>query len=109
MTEKRFRIYLCAGLHCTPAGRATLQRTLEHALWQYGLDQEVELRSSSCLNRCAFAPNLTIWPGPFRYAQLTPADITRIVIEHLRDGYAIEELIWHEPASSSPRHQGSDQ
>jgi (2Fe-2S) ferredoxin len=96
MNEARFRIYVCAGLHCTPAGRAALLRALEDALWEYQLDRDVEIRSSSCLNRCELAPNMTVWPGPVRYAQLTPADVRRVVREHLRDGAIIEELLFQE-------------
>jgi (2Fe-2S) ferredoxin len=94
--EKRYRIYLCAGLHCTPGGRAALLKTLEHALWEHALDNDTEIRSSSCLNRCEYAPNMTIWPGPIRYAALTPEAIRQIVVQHLRDGVVVEELLFRE-------------
>jgi (2Fe-2S) ferredoxin len=94
MEEKKYRIYVCAGLHCTPAGRERLLRALEDALWEYGLDADVELRASSCLNRCDFAPNVTVWPGPVRYSRLTPGDMRRIVAQHLRDGQVVEELLF---------------
>lgn len=98
MSDKRFRVYVCAGLHCTPAGRDALLRRLEQELWDHRLDSDVEIRPSSCLNRCAFAPNMTVWPGPVRYVALTPDDIARIVVEHLRDGAVVESLLYQEPA-----------
>lgn len=97
MEEKKYRIYLCAGLHCTPSGRAALLKALEQALWEQQLGDDVEIRSSSCLNRCTFAPNMTIWPGPFRYAALTPSDIQRIVVQHIGAGEAVDALLFREP------------
>ncbi len=96
MEEKKYRIYLCAGLHCTPSGRAALLKVLEQTLWDQQLDHDVEIRSSSCLNRCAFAPNMTIWPGPFRYFALTPIDVQRIVMQHIGTGEAVDELLFRE-------------
>lgn len=96
MTEKRFRIYLCAGMHCTPRGRDALLRVLEDALWNSSIDTEVEIRSSSCLNRCAFGPNMTIWPGPVRYSDLTATKIRQIVAEHLVAGTVVETLVYQE-------------
>lgn len=91
--EARFRIYLCAGPHCTIHGRAAIERALEAALWDARLTDAVELRASGCQSRCDFAPNLTIWPGPFHYQRLTPETIRRIVAEHLVQGRPVEDLL----------------
>jgi (2Fe-2S) ferredoxin len=96
MQEKRFRIYLCAGMHCTPRGRDALLRVLEDALWANAIDGDVEIRSSSCLNRCNFGPNITIWTGPARYSDLTAAKIRQIVVEHLVAGVPVEGLLYRE-------------
>lgn len=96
MTEKRFRIYLCAGMHCTPRGRDALLRVLEDALWTSDMTSEVEIRSSSCLNRCDFGPNMTIWPGPVRYSGLTAAKIRQIVADHLVGGVVVEALVYQD-------------
>lgn len=88
-----FRMYVCAGLHCTPAGRRQLLQALEAALWDLDLTSQVEIRESSCLNRCTLAPNVTVWPGPFRYTQLTPEHMRRIVAEHIGKGQPVAELL----------------
>ncbi|MDZ4718506.1 MAG: (2Fe-2S) ferredoxin domain-containing protein [Roseiflexaceae bacterium] len=96
MEEKRFRLYLCAGMHCTPRGRDALLRVLEDALWASGIGSDVEIRSSSCLNRCAIGPNMTIWPGPVRYYDLTAAKIRQIVTDHLVGGVAVEAFLYRD-------------
>ena len=81
--EKKFRMYLCGGATCTPKGRDALLSALEDELWAWELDSEVDLRVSSCQDRCDYAPNMTIWPGPYHYSLLTPDAIKRIVEQHL--------------------------
>ena len=96
--EKRYRIYLCGGPNCTASGRDQLLKTLEDELWAWQLDDEVEVRVSACQDRCDFAPNITIWPGPFRYSNLTPEAIVRIVEQHLLNGQPVRELLFHQPS-----------
>jgi (2Fe-2S) ferredoxin len=83
--ERRFRLYLCAAIHCSAAGRAAVHRALAQQIAAAGLGDAVELRDSGCQNRCEDAPNLTVWPGPVRYRRLRPADVARLVIARLRD------------------------
>lgn len=83
MSDKRYRIYLCGGPNCTPKGRDILLRALEDALWTYQLDAVVDVRVSGCQDRCDFAPNMTVWPGPYHYSQLTPDAVRQIVVQHL--------------------------
>jgi (2Fe-2S) ferredoxin len=84
--ERRFRLYLCAAIHCSAAGRAAVHRALAQQIAEAGLGDAVELRDSGCQNRCEDAPNLTVWPGPVRYRRLRPADVARLVIDQLRGG-----------------------
>jgi (2Fe-2S) ferredoxin len=86
MNERRCRLYLCAAIHCSAAGRAAVHRALVQQIAAAGLDDAVELRDSGCQNRCEDAPNLTAWPGPIRYRRLRPADVARLVIDQLRGG-----------------------
>lgn len=96
MSDKRYRVYLCGGPNCTAGGREQLLRTLEDELWAWQLDGEVEVRVSGCQDRCDFAPNLTVWPGPFHYASLTPEAVARIVEQHLAGGAPVAELLTEE-------------
>lgn len=94
--EKSFRIYLCGGPTCTPKGRDALLRALEDELWACELDSAVDLRVSGCQDRCDYAPNMTIWPGPYHYALLTPEALRRIVEQHLLHGQPVVECLLDE-------------
>jgi NADP-reducing hydrogenase subunit HndC len=96
--EKKYRIYLCGGSSCTPKGRDVLLRTLEDALWAAQLDDLVDVRVSGCQDRCDYAPNVTIWPGPYHYSNLTPAAIEQIVAQHLLKGEPVRAFLLGEQA-----------
>lgn len=95
---QKYRVYLCGGPHCTAAGRSALLKTLEDELWAWQLEQEVEVRISGCQDRCDFAPNLTVWPGPFHYSNLTPEAVAQIVEQHLLKGQPVQQFLQARPA-----------
>ncbi len=98
--EKKYRIYLCGGPNCTASGRDKLLKTLEEELWAWQLDGDVDLRVSGCQDRCDFAPNITVWPGPYHYSSLTTEAIVRIVEQHLLNGQPVQDLL---PGNSARR------
>jgi len=91
--EKKYRIYLCGGPNCTAGGRDKLLKILEDELWAWQLEDDVELRVSGCQDRCDFAPNITIWPGPHHYSNLTAEAIVQIVEQHLLKGQPVHEYL----------------
>jgi (2Fe-2S) ferredoxin len=91
--DKKYRIYLCGGPTCTPKGRDKLLKILEDELWAWQLDGEVDVRVSGCQDRCDYAPNITVWPGPYHYSNLTPEAIVRIVEQHLLGGQPVQEFL----------------
>jgi NADP-reducing hydrogenase subunit HndC len=96
--EKKYRIYLCGGPTCTPKGRDALLRVLEDELWAWQLEEEVDVRVSGCQDRCDYAPNITVWPGPYHYSNLTPAAMKQIVEQHLLKGAPVREFLLGEQA-----------
>src|SRR5262245_51921472 len=96
--QKKYRIYLCGGPSCTPRGRDALLRALEDELWAAQLDDVVDVRVSGCQDRCDFAPNITVWPGPHHYSNLTVAAIKQIVQQHLLKGQPVGEFLVGEEA-----------
>jgi (2Fe-2S) ferredoxin len=93
MSEAKYRIYLCGGPHCSAKGLGALRDRLELELWNYQIDAVVEVFTGSCQDHCDYGPNMIIWPGPYRYAQLTCATLTDIVERHLRDNKPIQHLL----------------
>jgi (2Fe-2S) ferredoxin len=96
--EKKFRIYLCGGPNCTPKGRDKLLQTLEDELWAWRLEDVVDVRVSGCQDRCDYAPNLTVWPGPYHYSNLTQAAMKQIVEQHLLKGQPVHAFLLGEEA-----------
>ena len=91
--ESAYRVYLCGGTNCRPHSMPVLHDLLVQCVWRHGLAQQVAVRVGTCQDRCAFAPNLIIFPGGYRYRTLTPAAIERIVAEHLVQGTPVTALL----------------
>jgi (2Fe-2S) ferredoxin len=100
--EKKYRVYLCGGSSCTANGRDALLKILEDELWAWQIDGDVDVRVSSCQDRCDFSPNLKIWPGPYNYSRLNADAIKRIVEQHLLKDQPISELLSGEDERRKP-------
>ena len=85
-TERRFRIYVCGNIHCQSRGADAVYARLDQELWQHEIDGAVELHMGGCQDHCDYGPNMIVWPGPCRYAQLIPAAVATIVKQHLVGG-----------------------
>ncbi len=96
-TEPTYRVYLCGGINCSPQTIPALHAHLAQQVWQQDLLAVVEVRVGTCQGRCEHAPNLTIFPGGYRYARLTPQRIERIVREHLARGCPVQDLLLEPP------------
>lgn len=88
-----FRIYCCGNVNCLARDADDIWRVLDEQIWLAKLSERVELRRSGCQDHCDFGPNIQIWPGPYRYVELTPAKIKQIVRQHLLAGQPVEELL----------------
>lgn len=93
MEEKKYRVYVCGNIHCLANGKDAILRALEDAVWEHGLDGDVDVRVSGCQNQCDFGPNIKVWPGPYQYVRLSPIAVQRIVAEHLRAGTPVAEFL----------------
>lgn len=93
MDKTRYRVYICGGPRCLFRGSAALQHQLGRELWKHELEAAVEVIVSGCQDRCDDGPNMTVWPGPHRYAGLTSAALSQVVAEHLRDDTPVQRLL----------------
>jgi len=57
-----------------------------------GLKGKVRAQRSGCLDACGNGPTLVIYPEGTYYGHVTPADVNRIVSEHVIGGNVIAEL-----------------
>ena len=99
MDPYRRHVLVCTGGFCSPDQRgrelyAHLARLLEREGLLFGPDR-VKRGETPCLGVCAGGPIVVVYPEGIWYAGVTPALLERIVVEHLRDGRAVEEAVFH--------------
>lgn len=98
-------VLVCTGSYCSPqkAGRqiyAELARLLQREDLLFGPDR-VKRGETPCLGVCAAGPIIVVYPDGIWYSNVTSALLERIVVEHLKHGRVVEELVFHRLGGSN--------
>ena len=89
----RSHVMICGGTGCTASGSKTLQSTLQKALEEKGLQDEIRIVETGCFGLCALGPIMIIYPEGVFYSNVQASDIPEIVEEHLLKGRIVQRLV----------------
>lgn len=77
---------------CGEARGMELVEKFREVLAEKGLKGKVRAQRSGCLDACTKGPALVIYPDGTYYGAVTPADVERIVDEHILGNRIVSDL-----------------
>jgi len=90
----RSHVMVCGGTGCTSSNSAAVIAEFEKQLAEKGIDKEVKVVRTGCFGLCEAGPVCIVYPEGSFYAHVKPADVERIVEEHLIKGRIVKDLLY---------------
>jgi NADH:ubiquinone oxidoreductase subunit F (NADH-binding)/(2Fe-2S) ferredoxin len=91
------RVSVCAGTACVFAGSPAVYNAFVAEIAAAGLQDQVEVSIIGCHGLCSASPVTVINEDDTLYAKLRPADVKRVVEEHLVGGQPVEKFLYKDP------------
>jgi NADH:ubiquinone oxidoreductase subunit F (NADH-binding)/(2Fe-2S) ferredoxin len=110
MAKYKMHLLVCGGTGCRASQSDKLVESLNQALIEKGLENEAKVVTTGCFGFCEKGPIVKVMPDNTFYVQVTPADATEIVAEHILKGRKVNRLLYTDPEKqehvSDDRHMG---
>ena len=89
------RVRCCTASGCQACGASEVHKAFEAAIEQHDKDDTIEVVPTGCMGLCGQGPLVTVEApgGEVLYEQVTPALAGRIVVEHLKGGTPVPEIV----------------
>lgn len=101
----RRHLLVCTGPRCTQNGEAqALFDSLGEKFKAAGIDKgelRVKRTRTHCFATCKSGPLLCVQPDGVWYYNVTEANLQRIIDQHLVNGQAVDDLIYHRAGADS--------
>ena len=68
---------------CAPCGGTAVFAAFAQELARRGYPHGVKVTASGCLTPCNYGPNVVVYPEGIWYANVTEADVSRLLAVHL--------------------------
>ncbi|GGB94596.1 hypothetical protein GCM10011352_20830 [Marinobacterium zhoushanense] len=78
---------------CGAVGASIVAQTFSEEIAKRNLFQQFAVTATGCLGPCHLGANVLIYPGSHLYKAVKPADVSRIIEEHLLGGNPVTELL----------------
>ena len=98
----RSHVLVCAGAGCVSSHSLAVAESLEAAISERGLADEIKVVRTGCMGSCDLGPVAVVYPEGVFYQKLSPDDMPLIVEEHLLKGRPVERLMYVAPEDQAP-------
>jgi bidirectional [NiFe] hydrogenase diaphorase subunit len=77
--RKKFTIRCCLAAGCMSSNSGAVKKSLEQAVKDAGLENEVEVRGVGCMKLCCEGPLVSVEPGNILYEKVAPDDARELI------------------------------
>jgi (2Fe-2S) ferredoxin len=79
--KPQLKILVCSKSDCWKRGGREVCHALQATLQQQGLEQQVAIVKTGCMDRCKAGPNVVIMPAKTRHTRVQPSEVPALVKE----------------------------
>lgn len=80
--KTRARVLVCQKSSCRKRGAEAVCARLNSALAQAGLQDQVTIQGTGCMDRCKSGPQVVVMPDKTRYSRVSPEEVPALVERH---------------------------